>query len=299
MQFQSELVDRLAAQTPGGYSVGSEAASEPTALAGLALVAGGRLHAAKLAADWLADRQADDGSVGVTANRSTPCWPTSLAMLGWQAARRADASDEYAGSIDRAREWALREEGRTQFQRPWVGHDTMLVGWSWAANTHSWLEPTAMFVLALKAVGESDHLRTREAVTLLVDRLLPTGGCNYGNTTVLGQELLPHVQPTGLVMTALAGENLDDPRIERSLEYLEREITAETTTASLCYGLLGLTAYGRSPTDRTAWLQAAYERELKHGVSTYKLALLALATSKRNPFDIRADLTQRRKSAKK
>ena len=104
MQFQSELIDRLATQTPGGYSADGEAASEPTALAGLALLADGRRHAAKLAADWLVDRQAEDGSIGVSASQSSPCWPTSLAMLVWQAVQSADESDTYAGRIDRARE---------------------------------------------------------------------------------------------------------------------------------------------------------------------------------------------------
>jgi hypothetical protein len=133
-------------------------------------------------------------------------------------------------------------------------------------------------------VGEANHSRTREAVQLLVDRLLPSGGCNYGNTIVLGQELLPHVQPTGLVLAALADEPLDEPRIERSLAYLEQELSAETTTASLCYGLLGLAAYDRSPADRLTWIEAAYEREVERGASTYRLALLALAASERNPL---------------
>ena len=298
MRLLNELADQLATQTPGGYSAVGAAASEPTALAGLALLADGRLHAAKLAADWLVDRQADDGSVSVGSAQSSPCWPTSLALLVWQTVQSADQSNLYAGPIDRALDWAIQDTGRTHARRDWVGHDTLLVGWSWAANTHSWLEPTAMFVLALKAAGAADHRRTREAVTLLVDRLLPAGGCNYGNTIVLGQTLLPHVQPTGLVMMALADEELDDPRIERSLAYLGRELSAETTTTSLCYGLLGLAAFGRTPPDRAAWLEAAYQRELKRGVSTYKLALLALAASDRNPFDVKGNLTQRREGAK-
>jgi hypothetical protein len=284
MEFQHDLVDRLASQTPGGYFAAGEAASEPTALAGLALLAGGRTRGAKLAADWLVDEQADAGSVGVSPSQLSPCWPTSLALLLWQAIQAADQSDQYAGPIDRALDWAIHDAGRTHAQRSWVGHDTTLIGWSWAANTHSWLEPTAMFVLALKAVGEAEHPRTREAVTLLVDRLLPAGGCNYGNTTVLGQTLLPHVQPTGLVMMALADEPLDDPRIALSLAYLERELSPETTTASLCYGLLGLAANERSPGERPAWLQAAYERDFQRGASTYKLALIALAAAEDYPL---------------
>lgn len=276
-----ELLERLAAVIPAGYFARSEAASEPTALAGLALHAHGKSDASRRAADWLVEQQAINGAVGVTATHSNPCWPTSLAIHLWQTVA---AGDEYREPIARAIEWAIGEQGEIHVQRPYVGHDTTLVGWSWAANTHSWLEPTAMFVLALKAAGQSQHARTREAVRLLVDRLLPHGGCNYGNTIVLGQELLPHVQPTGVVMMALADEQLTDPRIELSLQYLDRELSAETTTASLCYGLLGLAAHDRAPADRHAWLERAYQRTNSQDASPYKLALVALAASDDCPF---------------
>ncbi len=283
MEWQHQLLEQLAASVPGGYSTRGPAASEPTALAGIALAAAGDNDSAKVAADWLVEHQADDGSVGVTATQPTPCWPTSLAILAWHA---MGEPDKYGEPTAHAVRWALGERGETHEQRPYVGHDTMLVGWSWAANTHSWLEPTAMFVLALKAVGKSQHPRTREAVRLLVDRLLPHGGCNYGNTLVLGQELLPHVQPTGIVMMALAGEPSTDPRIELSLQYLERELSADTTTASLCYGLLGLAAHRRSPADRLVWLQNAFQRQNGTDASPYKLALLSLASTIPYPIGI-------------
>lgn len=275
--WQRDLIDRLAVRIPAGYDADGEPASEPTALAGLALLTHGRVEAALAAADWLAARQARSGSVGVTASRPTPCWPTSLAMTLWHSADVATAATRFVEPIARAVRWTLDERGETLPRNALFGHDSTLIGWSWAANTHSWLEPTAMFVVALKAVGQSQHARTREAVRLLVDRQLPNGGCNYGNTIVLGQTLLAHVQPTGLAMMALAGEGYDDPRTQRSLDYLQRELSAETATASLCYGLLGLAAHDRSPPDRDVWLQTAYGRVQKHDGSPNKLALVALA----------------------
>jgi hypothetical protein len=283
MDWRQELAERLAAFVPGGYVARGEAASEPTALAGLALHAIGETAAARRAADWLVERQARNGAVGINATQSTPCWPTSLAMLLWHS---IGDRDQYGEPIARAVDWTIHEQGETHAQRSYVGHDTTLVGWSWAADTHSWLEPTAMFVLALQAVGQSQHPRTREAVRLLVDRLLPHGGCNYGNTIVLGQELLPHVQPTGIVMMALADERISDPRIELSLQYLERELSAETTAASLSYGLLGLAAHNRAPADRFAWLEKAFQRTIQNGSSPYKLALIALAATNNYPFQI-------------
>ncbi len=112
---------------------------------------------------------------------------------------------------------------------------------------------------------------------MLVNRLLPTGGCNYGNTFVLFQQLRPHVQPTGICLLALAGEPIADPRIEKSIDYLLGELTDKTTTASLSYALLGLAAQGREPDAADAFLAAAARRVLDADPSAHKLALLALA----------------------
>jgi hypothetical protein len=99
-----------------------------------------------------------------------------------------------------------------------------------------------MHLLALKATGFSNHARSREAVRLLTDRLLSGGGCNYGNTTVLDQELMPHVAPTGIVLLALVGEEDCTGRIHKSVNYLERELSAQSGAVSFCYGLMALDA---------------------------------------------------------
>jgi len=136
-----------------------------------------------------------------------------------------------------------------------------------------------MFILALKASGQSEHPRTREGVRLIIDRQLESGGCNYGNTRVLGQATLPHVQPTGLAMLAIADEVIRDPRIGRSLTYLEDVLTEKTSTLSLCFGLLGLTAHRRRPSNADALLRHALRRDEKQGTTNgYKLALLTLAS---------------------
>ena len=112
---------------------------------------------------------------------------------------------------------------------------------------------------------------------MLVERLLSRGGCNYGNTVVLGQELRPHVQPTGLAMLALAGQADSDGRIARSLDFLSANLSVETTSASLSYGLIGLAAHDRFPANASKWLQAAYRRTIARDGAAYKLALLSLA----------------------
>jgi len=273
------LIDQLEASTPGRYDAAGPLAVEPTAWAAIALADAGREEAASRAARWLAELQAPDGSLGVTDQAPTPCWPTSLALLAWHAVD----PQAYQSSIERAVAWTLAAHGTTTPQRREIGHDTTLTGWSWAAKTHSWLEPTAFAVMALRACGLADHPRTTEAVALLHDRLLPGGGCNYGNTRVLGQTLLAHLQPSGIVLWALADGSPATPAVERSLEYLAEAVEQPTGTASLAYALCALTAWGERPVDAERLIGKVLERPATNQ-STYKLALLALASQEHLPL---------------
>ena len=199
-------------------------------------------------------------------------------MLAWQAAKAgAECKDSYKDSIVRAVAWILAAHGETCPRAPEYGHDTELPGWSYAENTSCWIEPTALHVTALKAVGQSTHARTRDGLRLLIDRLLPGGGCNYGNTVVLGQTLRPHVQPTGVALLALAGETDASGHLAKSVAWLRRSIGSETTTVSLAWALVGLRAHGALPSESDAWLAAAASRASQSGNSPHKLALLALA----------------------
>lgn len=282
MTWLNDTLDMLTTADGWCYQSGAEVASEPTALAALALAGHGRTAASHAACRWLVEHQNDDGSVGVTASQNEPTWPTGLAVLAWTAADRPTSSatvepGRYAANVQRAVEWILTHEGHTLPQAECTGHDTTLRGWPWVEGTHSWIEPTATNLLALRSTGHCDHPRAREAVVLLLNRLLSQGGCNYGNTSVLGQDLVPHLEPTGLAMIALAGERDPSGRVERSLEYLEVNLSPRTTAASLAYAVLGLAAHGRTPSDLDARLSTAAEQTLRRGASPPRRALLALA----------------------
>jgi hypothetical protein len=249
-------------------------ATEPTALAALALFAHGRTREAHQAAEWLVRQQASDGSIAVRPGETTPAWPTSLALVTWNAFGGVRTFDVAMAS---AEGWLLKTKGTPTEQTPDVGHDTHLIGWSWADNTHSWLEPTAFAVLALRARGLQDHARAKEAVRLMENRLLDSGGCNYGNTTVFGRELRPHVEPTGVVLLALGAQAVQSAKVHRATEWLAAQLNARTPAASLGWGLLGLRAQGVVPAEANAWLAAAAGRVQKRDHSPAKLALLALA----------------------
>jgi hypothetical protein len=248
-------------------------AAEPAALAALALHVHGRSEEARPALDWLAKIQGEDGSVGVREGEATPAWPTSLAVIAWKTI----APDPFGGRIERAAAWIFSARGETTPRAVEFGHDTEIPGWSYAEATHSWIEPTSLHVLALKAAGRGQHARTRDGVRMLIDRQIPSGGCNYGNTLVLGQMLRPHVQPTGIALLALAGEDDASGRIATSVKWLAKAIGPRTTAASLSWALLALRAHDELPAQTDDWLAVAHRRVMDHDRSPHKLALLALA----------------------
>lgn len=281
MTLITPVLERLAALDEWGYRAGTPGASEPTALAALALASYGEHAAAERARDWLSATQAADGSVGICRDEPTPGWPTALAVLAWLSGDDGTANtpdeNEHDAAIDRAVGWLLETESLSMPQSWQFGHDKGLVGWPWVIGTHGWVIPTAFSVLALKAAGYGDHPRTREAVALLLDRLLAGGGANYGNTIVLGRQLLPQLEPTGVALLALANESPTDARLEHSLDYAVRSLPGCPATVSLCWGLLGVTAHGRRPKDADQWVVAPLAHTLDHDPSPWKLALLALA----------------------
>lgn len=277
MSWTSSAVQHLAGLKQWGYGPDAAGATEPTALAALALLAHDQPALAAPALDWLSSLQNPDGSVGINRDQSTPGWTTSLAILAWRAGDQAARKSDYQKSVELAVRWLLHAAGVSLPRTPELGHDTTIDGWPWVLGTHSWLEPTAWAVLALRATGHGRDRRFIDGVRLLIDRLLPTGGANYGNTFVLGQQLRPQVEATGLAMLALKGQPDPSGRIEASCAYLESALSADTPAISLSYGLLGLAAQGRPSEKADELLQAAFERTARQGFPPLNLALLLLA----------------------
>jgi hypothetical protein len=281
--WRDELIDRLAKSPRCGYAATDIVATEPSALAALALAGEGRIDGAKQVARWLEHAQSPAGSVGVRENEDMPCWPTSLAIMVWLAAGEVH-NGLFANSIQRGLDWILNARGVTMPRDNEPGHDASLEAWPWVVGTHAWVEPTALHVLALKTARYQQHPRTREAVRMLADRQLPQGGFNYGNTFVLDRLLRPHLQPTGLAVLALSNELNPSIDLSKSVRYLETGISSETGTPSLCWSLIALAAQGKTPTDADAWLEAAYHRTLLRDRSPLKLALILLASQGSTSF---------------
>jgi len=153
-----------------------------------------------------------------------------------------------------------------------------LRGWPWIANTHSWVEPTSLAILALRITGGAEQERVKEGLHLLLDRQLPGGGWNYGNTKVFGQELFPFPESTGTALNALKGM-VPKSQIQKSLDYLKSRLQDVRTPLSLGWGLMGLASWGEKPTEARAMINECLERQKRYGsYDTASLSLLMVAS---------------------
>jgi hypothetical protein len=236
---------RSSARAPGwGYRHDTEPATEPTVLAGLALLATGsdQRQAVQEAARWLVSLQQPDGSVGISASIRAPGWPTPLAVLLWSALQ------DQVPARRRAVQWLLQRRGKTYEKTadsP-LGHDPTIAAWPWVTGTHSWLEPTVMAMLALGTSEHRTHSRMSDGLRYIHDRTIDSSGWNYGNTVVFGTTLRAQPGPTGLALLALSLlEKQPSARVEQGIRYLQTTLPLIGSAVSLCWGLLGLLAWNR------------------------------------------------------
>ncbi|MBN2496591.1 MAG: hypothetical protein JXR96_18525 [Deltaproteobacteria bacterium] len=233
-----ELCSRMEPTGAWPLIPGRSARPDATAWAVLALAAWDEsADAQQLGRDRLVDFQREDGGVPLVALQPAAIWPTALAMLAWSGSVR------HALPLQRGADRLLEVE--TRFEPDGLqGHDPSLRGWPWIAGTHPWVEPTALSLLALHAAARADCERFREGLRMLLDRQLPDGGWNYGNTSLFGSTLRPLPGPTGLALAALAG-HAEAARVERSLAYAREQVGPSCSPRSLGLLLIGLDAWQR------------------------------------------------------
>ena len=228
----------------------------------------------------LADEQMSDGRVCLAKEYPHAYWPTSIAIMAW------NSNQAYAGNVSKAFNFLINNKGltlRKSSNQPYA-HDPSIPGWAWIDNTFSWIEPTTLSILALLKAGYGRHARVSEGIRLLMDRQLPRGGWNYGNTVVYGQELYAQPESTGMALTALAGQ-VDKKEIQRSLDYLKTQVVASRTPLSLGWSIFGLSAWGHRPSQAEKWIIDCLSRQSTFGnYGTTLLSLLVLAYTSNGGF---------------
>jgi hypothetical protein len=220
------------------------------------------------ARDRLQENQGTDGRVSMPGDQGA-FWPTSLAILAWMGSKQHEEAQR------RAVKFLLETNGAHWKNSPDspFSHDTSIKGWPWTENTHSWIEPTALALIALDVAGHREHPRIQEGIQMIMDRQLSHGGWNYGNTTVYGQELHPFIDTTGVALTALAG-HVTKESVMPSIQFLKEQVNLCKTPLSLGWALFGLGAWKEFPSRSLAWIGESLKRQERYG--TYRTSLLSL-----------------------
>ncbi len=254
----------------GGFSLKKGGPYQPdaTAWAVIALDASGEKGSSlSNARKRLAGSQKSDGRVVFSSRLREAFWATPLAIFAWIGHL------EFTGPMNKAVEFLLTTAGLHWENKddPTFGHDTSLKGWPWIQGTHSWIEPTSLTLLALKA-ARTPHERKEEAVRMIVNRQLSSGGWNYGNTTVFGTELRPIPVSTGLALDALSGL-VERERVRQSLEYMKSVSLRIRTPLSLSWMILGLGSWSERPLQAEVWIKESLELQNRYG--SYETDLLS------------------------
>jgi hypothetical protein len=284
---KDNLLSRRDRDGAWSYTAGRSPAVEPTVLACLGLLksrdklpSAVTQQAVQEAALWLLSMQQEDGSLGVSASLHQPGWPTPYAILFWNVLGLAQEQRR------RASTWLLAQKGIAGMDvlpggLGRFGHDRTLVGWPWIAETHSWVEPTALSIIALEAEGLGNHTRVDQGTMVIKDRALPQGGWNYGNTLVFGRELRPQPGPTGQALLALAlCAGKGRPRsVDPAIAYLRQTLPTLRAPISLGWGVLGLRAWHACPDAALTWLAESYALYGARPDVTAGLGLLLWASS--------------------
>jgi uncharacterized protein (DUF362 family) len=281
-----------------GYILGQPAHLEPTCLALLALSLDRERFATPIAQGraFLQQNATADGGYRLRGGREEAVWPTALVLF---------VQSTLAGSGDDLRRTASRLlglRGSVPDEDPELAQthdiDCKLVGWPWAEQNFSWVEPTAWACLALRRAGYGSHPRVEDGVRLLLDRILDGGGINYGNRKVFGRATEPIPGPTAMALLALQGHG-DLPRVAATVSFLLHKALASNDLEHLCWAKLALELYSEHPgiaeslpaleeRIRTAHQVRAATPYLKPCPPREALTALALAGPEANPLRLAA-----------
>jgi hypothetical protein len=119
---------------------------------------------------------------------------------------------------------------------------------------------------------------------MILDRQLPSGGWNYGNTTVFNRELLPMPEHTGQALCALSGF-VQKTAVEKSIEYAQQQLPNLHTPLSFCWCCFGLSAWSINLNNIRERVLEILSLQNKYGAyDTTLLAQLAIAYKTNGDF---------------
>jgi hypothetical protein len=194
-----------------GYFPGKKSWLEPSFYAAMALWAEGDAAAAGRVWTLLRSWQNADGGFRPNAQPGSSTWCTALAvLLGLELGEEGAA---VRGGVRWLMDTAGAESGPlNRFLRRFgampAGRQVEHRGWPWRPGTTSWVEPTALAMVALRRIAlrrpeAAIAKRIRTAERMLMSVRCSDGGWNYGSPGALGVDLPSYPETTALALTGL------------------------------------------------------------------------------------------------
>jgi len=154
----------------------------------------------------------------------------------------------------RLKDWILGfEDASGRFSKEEVAivaeryrYDASIQGWSWTPRTTAWVEPTALFIIALRRAGvAASEKRIKSGVDLLLDRRVRSGGWNFGNPYSKSYELEASPMSTALALAGLGAAGVPESQaaVGTGLRFLKAALGGDVSTASLAWALLALKSF--------------------------------------------------------
>ena len=264
-----------------GYAQGQASTTEATATTALALqndAAGDECY--RRALDWLRTAQHPDGGWGLSHEDDESGWETA-----WVVLALTRVGDE-TGALDRGVNWLsavkrlqITDDELQKETREKAGIDPNLDGWPWLPGEATWVEPTALAMLALGALPPTPAIlaRLNEAVRYQHDRRCRGGGWNFGNPIMLGGSLPPRAHPTAWAILALARVAPETIQPE-DVTALRAEMQRDGGALALAWGLLALRTLDQNDEEAAARLSAQQRPDGGWNQNPYHTAVAILAT---------------------
>jgi hypothetical protein len=261
-----------------GYHPGEDSSMEPTAAAMISLRDSEADSVLERAIQWVLEGQNADGGWGINSQDDESNWHTAWVIFSLKLL-------EYKGeALDRGLEW-LRGVDTARFSDEDKEIDSLMASadhaartWPWLPGEATWIEPTALAMLAL--VDDADHpvtgQRLNDALVFFQERRCPGGGWNVGNPVMFDSSLPARAHPTAWVLFALsnfAPEIIHDD----DLEALRIDMYQDGGSLALAWGVLAQGVLGYEDTDGLELLLAQQDRNGSWGENLYHTAVALMA----------------------
>jgi len=263
-----------------GYSRAGEGFLEPTAVVLLALRdIPQAAQAVQKAAEWIFNLQNPDGGWGICPQDKESGWQTAWAVyalnLSGLGKEKCDIGIQWLLNIDVMQ---LNDSDLLAAGQKVAQIDFSVRGWPWLPGESSWVEPTALTLLAIKGSSASAEVASRqsEAVLYLRDRRCDGGGWNIGNPVMFDMRLPARVTPSALALLALA-EIAPKEILPRDILALRNEMFQDGGVLALAWGLKALRVLGEDDPEARAALVSAQGSDGSWDGNPYLTAIASIA----------------------